>query len=650
VFRAVVFQKTENMHLLSLHTNKPRKIIVYDYTTMRRIDMCVSRNCDPLPSPSPMLCPSCSEYLLLCRPLRYVASGKFAFPLLNVLFASFMIIILGGIPAFAQTVSAPTPSANPVSPVPNPCPRFQQGGVVTNPPALYSQNGVLNVSFSYQQASDSAGRELFCFMTPEGLEEPTLHVNPGDTLNITVTNNTPASPVEEPFDPPNCGDTSMTGSSVNIHYHGTNTSPACGADNVTKTLINSGTTFQYSVTFPANEPPGLYWYHPHVHKLSEAAVYGGAAGALIVDGIQNVQPAVSGLQEQILVIRDQLTAQQLPETSPQVNSAVETPNRDLTVNYVPGNALTNTTTGVTTFTPSVINMQPGEPQFWRICNCTSDTILDLQELFDGTPQTFQIVSIDGVPVNSQDGTAPGTLISATHYRMPPASRVEIIVNPPSSSVHLAQLVTQYINTGALGDEDPNRPLSTIRLVDNDSQQFDNALPVSTEVNTSQQLFAGLSNLPINTTRTLYFSENCPPTDSACSPTMFFITVLGQTPQVFDNNNPPSIITTQGAVEQWTVENQAGENHEFHFHQIHFLVQSQNNFEANGSSPAPAITGQFADMIEVPFWNGSTNTPFPSVTMLMDFRGMDIGDFVYHCHILGHEDLGMMAIIQVLPPQ
>jgi FtsP/CotA-like multicopper oxidase with cupredoxin domain len=41
-----------------------------------------------------------------------------------------------------------------------------------------------------------------------------------------------------------------------------------------------------------------------------------------------------------------------------------------------------------------------------------------------------------------------------------------------------------------------------------------------------------------------------------------------------------------------------------------------------------------------------NGPSPSVTLLMDFRGPDVGDFVYHCHILGHEDLGMMAIIRV----
>jgi uncharacterized cupredoxin-like copper-binding protein len=225
--------------------------------------------------------------------------------------------------------------------------------------------------------------------------------------------------------------------------------------------------------------------------------------------------------------------------------------------------------------------------------------------------------------------------------MPPASRVEIIVNPPSASVQLAQLITQFINTGPLGDEDPYRPISTIQLVNNYSQSVDNALPASTGLNTGQQLFAGVSSATVTTKRTLYFSED--PTTN-----QFFITVVGQTPEVFNNNNPPSIVTTQGSVEEWTIQNRAQENHEFHMHQIHFLVESQDNFQANGSQPEPAITGQFADMIEVPFWDGNTGTPFPSVKLLMDFHGMDVGDFVYHCHILGHEDLGMMAIIEVLP--
>jgi hypothetical protein len=55
------------------------------------------------------------------------------------------------------------------------------------------------------------------------------------------------------------------------------------------------------------------------------------------------------------------------------------------------------------------------------------------------------------------------------------------------------------------------------------------------------------------------------------------------------------------------------------------------------------------MIQVPYWDGNPNDPYPSVTALIDFRGNDIGDFVFHCHILNHEDLGMMNIIQVKLP-
>jgi FtsP/CotA-like multicopper oxidase with cupredoxin domain len=152
-------------------------------------------------------------------------------------------------------------------------------------------------------------------------------------------------------------------------------------------------------------------------------------------------------------------------------------------------------------------------------------------------------------------------------------------------------------------------------------------------------FAGLAEAVPTATRKLYFSEN---------DTTFFITVDGQTPTAFGPDNPPAIVTRQGSVEDWTIENRSQENHEFHIHQIHFLVQSQDNFAVNGSQPVAALDGQMADMIDIPFWDGNPAHPYPSVTVRMDFRGPDTGDFVYHCHILEHEDGGMMAIIRVLP--
>jgi FtsP/CotA-like multicopper oxidase with cupredoxin domain len=490
-------------------------------------------------------------------------------------------------------------------------------------------------------------------MTDTGSQEPTLHVNPGDTLTITVTNNTPQQPFGETYLAPNCGDSTVqytplpsgitsTGSSVNIHYHGTNVTPQCGGDNVTTTLINSGTTFQYSFTFPFDEPPGLYWYHPHVHGLAERDLLGGATGALVVDGIQNVQPAVAGHRQKFIVVRDQPQVQGLTEGPG--NCGVDVPFQDISVNYVPIDSHATfdpmgNLTGIT-FAPAVLRMQAGETQFWRVVNSSADTILDLQVRYDGVPQTLQIVAIDAVPVNSQEDTEESQLIPVERFRLPVASRVEFLVHAPAATVKVAQLVTNNINTGPQGDCDPTRPIFNIQLRDDREVVDDNVGHFTGKM--TQQRFGGISNTPISKARVFQFSE--------IQPTQFFITQVsaGQTPVVFDNNNPPAVVTTQGSVEKWIVQNIAQENHEFHMHQIHFKVLSQDNFEANGTPQAPAIDGQFLDMIEVPFWVGTNNVPIPQVQLLMDFRGMDIGTFVYHCHILSHEDLGMMATIQVNP--
>jgi FtsP/CotA-like multicopper oxidase with cupredoxin domain len=396
------------------------------------------------------------------------------------------------------------------------------------------------------------------------------------------------------------------------------------------------------VAFPSNEPPGLYWYHPHVHGIAEHAVQGGAAGAIVVDGIENVQPAVSGLPERILLVRDQ----NVPGNPPPMGNI---PSWDVTLNYIPITSPTDPTS--TNFVPAILQMQAGDREFFRVSNSCSDTILDLQYVFDGQPQTLQIVAIDGVAVNSQDGTQPGQTIPVAHFVLAPAARVEFIVSAPPRSVRLAQLITLGINTGPLGDDDPQRPLATIQLVDTPpSIGADGVMPVFTSMNTNSQRFAGLANAPIAVQRTLYFDENCAATDTTCTPTQFFMAVEGKPEHVFNPDLPPDIVATQGTVEQWVIQNRAGENHEFHLHQVHFFVQSQNNFELNGSVQSPALTGQYLDMAQVPYWDGNPDHPYPSVTVLVDFRGKDIGDFVFHCHILGHEDLGMMNIIQVqLPP-
>ena len=120
----------------------------------------------------------------------------------------------------------------------------------------------------------------------------------------------------------------MDDTSVNIHYHGTNTPPTCHQDEVITTVVNSGDSYDYDVHFPTDEPPGLYWYHPHIHGISEAAVLGGASGAIVVDGIENVNPEVAGLPARTLIIRDNLVP-----GNPTPGGAI--PSWDISLNYIP---------------------------------------------------------------------------------------------------------------------------------------------------------------------------------------------------------------------------------------------------------------------------------------------------------------------------
>jgi FtsP/CotA-like multicopper oxidase with cupredoxin domain len=515
----------------------------------------------------------------------------------------------------------------------NGCSRLPVGSTVPEPEDLFSRKGVLRVNFFYETSTDENGNPLFCYVLADGEQSPTLHVHPGDVLKLTFTNDTPAPTSSDAMQmqmslsgPDVCGATTMDSSSTNVHFHGTNTPPVCHQDEVIHTLINSGQTFTYEVHFPSNEPPGMYWYHPHAHGLAEMSVLGGATGAIIIDGIENLQPKVARLTQRILIVRDNPVP-----GDPQPGGSV--PSKDLSLNFIP--------VPYPNYPPAVIPTS-GKREFWRVANTCADTVLNLQLLYDGKPQPLEVVALDGVPVDSQDGSRRGKIISKTNIFLPTASRAEFIVKPPNPNVKKAELVTLNINTGPVGDDDPTRPLATIQTATTSASQSVQAPASIPNVSgpPNQQRFEGLAQAKPTAERTLYFSENQVSSGPNQEQT-FFITVVGQTPVAFNPNNPPAITTTRGSVEDWTIQNRSEEIHEFHIHQTHFLLLEQNG------KPVPPKQRQFLDTVNVPFWSGKG--PYPSVKVRIDFRGPIIGDFVYHCHILEHEDGGMMAIIRVVAP-
>jgi FtsP/CotA-like multicopper oxidase with cupredoxin domain len=513
------------------------------------------------------------------------------------------------------------------------CPRPAASSEVTPPPDLYSQNGVLNVSMGYHTSVDDQGRTLFCFITSDGQESPTLHVNPGDTINIALTNmltEEPGAPAEVMSSSDKvCGDPTMMTTSVNMHFHGTNTSPNCHSDETIRTLVNPGQTFSYALHIPKDEPPGMYWYHPHVHGYSSAAVQGGATGAIEVEGIANVQPAVAGLPERVIVLRDQ----QFTEFPITTNA----PFWDVSVNYVP--------VSYPYYPPAIVKMQAGSKEFWRVVNADANTIMDLQVVYDGVVQPLQVVAYDGVPTGSKDGTKKGTIVTRTDVLVPPAGRVEFILAAPTSSSVNAVFKTLNIEGGPSSDVNPERPL--ISIMTTSAAPNLRRMPAPNGTALHKMRFDDLANAKVTARRNLYFSEYAqihvqhkPPGTREAHPTRFFITVKGQQEVLFDPNNPPAIVTTKGAVEEWKIENHTDEVHEFHIHQIHFLVQEISGVKI------PKDQQQLYDTFQVPYWNDDKNTPYPYIRVKMDFRGAVIGDFLYHCHILDHEDAGMMAKIRV----
>jgi FtsP/CotA-like multicopper oxidase with cupredoxin domain len=541
----------------------------------------------------------------------------------------------------------------------DPCPRPAPGIVVPEPEELRSENGVLRVDLSVHNHKERDGSVRYCYLLADGAQSPTLRLSPGDELVLNLKNdlidtesghggsNKSHVHVVSNISSDPCTSGAMTPTSTNLHFHGLTVPPVCHQDDVLKTSIQSGDPpFEYRFRIPANEPPGLYWYHPHIHGFSKVQVLGGASGALIVEGLERANHDVAGLPERVLVIRDQdlINPNAPPSKSEPVvpkmlidrdgdsannGTGFGQPAKDLSINFVP--------VPYPDYPPASIKMKPGEHQLWRVLNASGITYLNLAALFNRIPQQLGIVAIDGVPTNSSGGAAPATQWT-NHIGLPPGARVEFIVaGPPAGTSGL--LVTRTVDTGQGGENDPNRALATITASSN-APEPRSALPAATALLISSGV-PWLGGVTPTRVRKLYFSEKLEDPSNPNSATAFYITVDGQTPAPFDPaSNAANIIAKQGDVEDWIIENRSTELHAFHIHQIHFLLLDWSGI--------PIDEPFLRDTVNVPFYNGRM-LKYPSVRLRMDFRDPNsVGTFFYHCHLLEHEDGGMMGLIRVDP--
>lgn len=456
------------------------------------------------------------------------------------------------------------------------------------PAEVRARNHSLSLALRAEVGPD--GRNSFSFNGQT--EPPVLRVSPGDHLNITYTNDLPAKPRES------CA-ISPCMNMTNLHFHGLEISPRAPQDDVLDMMAMPGETLNYNVQIPKDHPPGLYWYHTHPHGESHRQVLDGMSGAIVIEGIERYVPELRGLREQILVVRgreilrdpDADALKQSVELSPHTcGSESEPPQEIFTVN---GRVRPR------------IEISQGERQFWRIVNASRDRYLDL----DLQGQPFEIVAMDGVPIAYYDPDHSKHV--ADHALLPPAGRLEAIVTGPARGTR-GFLRTRCVDTGPQGDPNPAMVLA-------DSLPSPGFFPSAGAAAAGQR--------PAYKTIDLAAEENVPPRFVATfteDKNGFYING-----EKFAADAPPMVRVKIGSYQHWRIINATEELHPMHIHQTHFLVYSENG-----------------RMIPDPVWLDTVNVPYGGfVDVIMDFTNPVIkGMSVFHCHLLNHEDKGMMAKI------
>lgn len=373
---------------------------------------------------------------------------------------------------------------------------------------------------------------------------------------------------------------------TNLHYHGTDVSPKTPGDNVFL-KVKAGTSFDYVVPFPEDHPEGLHWYHPHAHGVVDRQILSGMSGMLIVDGyIEAHYPELSDLRRRVMVFKDIV---------------------------LPGE--TQTTRTLNGYSDAPIKARPQEWQVWQVGNLGADSFFKIA--LEG--HEFWTIERDGNVLTKPE--------RQNWLFLAPGARATVAVRAGDAGSY--KLKSLKVDTGPTGLPSPAVGLGTFVVAGEPTPESgigDRLRQPAAMKRTIVPRPLDFKNLPITRERVFEFSD-------AADFSKFYIN--GQT---FD----PNVVNTTtrvGDVEKWTLRNLAGELHVFHLHQTSFLVLEE------GVGKQPDATG-LRDVITMPY---ALDGKPGEVSIIIPFTNpVMVGQFVYHCHIVGHEDAGMMQSIRVLP--
>jgi FtsP/CotA-like multicopper oxidase with cupredoxin domain len=384
---------------------------------------------------------------------------------------------------------------------------------------------------------------------------------------------------------------------TNLHVHGLHVSPEGHADNVL-VAVPPGSSRDYDYQLPADHPPGVYWYHPHHHGLVAEQVFGGLYGAMIVgDPPHSGGTAVPITRERVLVISD---------TSLDIAGRVRAASRMARMQGREGDLVL-----LNGQVQPLLDARAGERERWRIVNACAARYVRLR--VDG--QQLDLLGIDS-----------GRFVTPKRVEqlvLAPGNRADLLVTMSQGSSELRMLGYDRGSVGMGGRSSGTgaaAQLATLHVTGS-------AVPALGRV-PAQVALRDLRQTPLEGRRTLTLAMGMGMgmgMGGGLGGGGMGFTIDGQ---AFDASRIDQQVRA-GAVEEWEIRNTSPMDHPFHLH-----VWPMQVTEAAGA-PIDVVSRQ--DVVNVPARS--------SVKVRIAFETFT-GRTVYHCHILDHEDLGMMGVLDV----
>jgi len=451
---------------------------------------------------------------------------------------------------------------------------------------------------------------------------PTFRLAPGETLKLDLVNQLPGAPAAAQSTSVHAAaghaGMAMGFDETNLHTHGLHISPCCKSDNVLR-RVKPGETANYVFEIlpkgnPAGEKPmdhypGTFWYHAHLHGSTAVQLASGMAGAMIVAGNIDRIPEIRDARERIFVF------QQLAFDKDGEVKKLD----DLERNWAGSGPDDKKFTTINGTVKPRIKLRPGEVERWRLIDAGVFRLLDLSLVGpESRPAVVPFYQL------AADGITYHRVVKRTQgIELAPGYRADFLVKAPETpGTYLLYNGKPRLSLTALTFDSPRAAALA-------EPEVLAQVEVSGAPCTSPGAACASKLLPEGTPLPAPLPEISAGEVGTRIKTVEFNPSFRIEKETFDENRVlDKFKLVKGTAEQWTVKNVSSGAHTFHIHVNAFQLVADGK------------PGEWRDTILIPAGKEVTFR-----TRLERFTGR----FVLHCHILTHEDRGMMQLVDVSGP-